>query len=94
MKKLIIKHLPQLELFLSGIIQVLLVATNTYQIAHKKWIGCFVVGFLISFVWTFNVKKIAFGTIKDRILYATGAAFGTILGLMLSTYIYETLKLM
>jgi hypothetical protein len=75
-------------LFGSGLIQVLLVGLNTYQIAHEKWIGAFIVGFLISFVWTFNVKKIAFGTMTDRIIYASGAAFGTTLGLIIAQIIY------
>lgn len=74
-------------------LQVLLVAVNTYQLVHQKWIGCFVVGFLISFIWSFNVKKVAFGKFSERIIYATGAATGTVIGLALSTYFYETLKL-
>lgn len=83
----------EIELFLSGMIHVLLVAINTYQLAHKKWVGCFIIGFLISFIWTFNVKKIAFGKNAERIIYAFGAAVGTVLGLALSTFFYETLKL-
>jgi hypothetical protein len=79
------------KLFFSGMLQVLLVAVNMYQIAHEKWIGSFVVGFLISLVWSFNVQKVAFGTIYQRISYSIGAACGTVLGLFLSTYIYEIL---
>lgn len=83
------KMRDSLKLFVTGFIQVILVAINTYQISHGKYSGVFVVGFLISFVWSFNVKKIAFGTMRDRILYASGAAVGSILGLMLSQYIYD-----
>ena len=93
MTKFIYSKKIEIELFLTGMIQVLLVAFNTYQLAHKKWVGCFIVGFLISFVWTFNVKKIAFGKNMERVVYALGAAFGTVLGLAFSTYIYEILKL-
>lgn len=93
MIKFIYSKQEELLLFLSGMVQVLLVAINTYQLAHKKWIGCFVIGFLISFVWTFNVKRIAFGKFWERIIYALGAAVGTILGLLLSILFYETLKL-
>ena len=77
------------KLFFSGMLHVLLVAVNMYQIAHEKWIGCFIVGFLISFVWSFNVQKIAFGTTIQRVSYALGAAVGTVAGLFISTYIYE-----
>jgi hypothetical protein len=79
------------KLIFSGMLHVLLVAVNMYQIAHQKWVGCFVVGFLISFVWSFNVQKIAFSTISQRVSYSVGAAIGTITGLFLSTYIYEIL---
>lgn len=77
-----------IKLFITGFIQVVLVAINTYQIAHEKYEGVFVVGFLISFVWSFNVKKIAFGDIWDRVIYSSGAAFGAILGLIISKIIY------
>jgi hypothetical protein len=81
----------KLALFGTGCIQVLLVAINTWQIAHGKWFGCMVVGFLISYVWTWNVKKVAFGTHGDRLIYAGGAALGTIAGLAIATFFYETL---
>jgi multidrug transporter EmrE-like cation transporter len=79
----------KIQLFTTGFIQVILVAVNTYQIAHDKYSGVFVIGFLISFVWSFNVKKIAFGTMRDRIIYATGAACGSIMGLIVSNFIYD-----
>ena len=76
-------------LFFTGFIQVALVAINTYQIAHKHWIGCAIVGFLISFVWTFNVQKIAFGTLFDKIIYSTGAMVGVLTGLLISVTLYQ-----
>lgn len=79
------------KLFGTGFLQVLLVAVNTWQIAHARWFGCAVVGFLISYVWTWNVKKIAFGTHADRVIYASGAAVGTLSGLALATLFYEGL---
>ena len=88
-----LKNNTQVSLFLTGMLHVLLVAVNTYQLAHKKWVGCFIVGFAISFIWTFNVKKIAIGRMQERIAYALGAAIGTLMGLGLSIYVYEILKL-
>lgn len=80
---------PKLKIFITGFIQVVLVAINTYQISHSKYVGAFIVGFGISFVWSFNVRKIAFGTMSDRILYASGAAVGSLIGLIISKIMYQ-----
>jgi hypothetical protein len=80
-----------LQRVLTGFIQVALVGINTWQIAHSKWLGCAVVGFLISYVWTWNVKKVAFGTHTDRLVYASGAAMGTIAGLGIALVLYTYL---
>lgn len=84
-----------LELFLTGLLQVILVCLNTYQIAMfaktKELImlvGIVIVGFLISFIWTFNVKKVAFGDMYNRICYASGAATGSAVGVYLGSIIY------
>jgi hypothetical protein len=47
-----------------------------------------VVGFLISFLWKFNVKKLAFGNLSNRIFYALGAATGSAIGVLLGSLIY------
>lgn len=49
------------------------------------WVVVF--GFLISFIWSWNVRKIAFGSILDRIRYSAGAATGGALGLYISVLI-------
>jgi hypothetical protein len=77
-----------LGLFGTGLIQVTLVALNTFQIAHEKWLGVMGVGFLISLIWAWNVKKIAFGGWSDRIAYASGAAVGSGLGLLIGKLLY------
>lgn len=76
------------KLFGTGFLQVVLVAINTYQISHELYVGAFIVGFGISFVWSFNVKRIAFGTFNDRVVYALGAGLGSLLGLVFSKMIY------
>jgi hypothetical protein len=76
-------------LFFRAVLQVTLVALNTYQVANGHYIGAIIVGFLISLVWTFNVKSAAFGSIIDKLIYATGAAVGTGIGLLFSTFIYS-----
>jgi hypothetical protein len=81
-------------LFLTGFLQVLLVAVNTYQIAHNHYVGAVIVGFGISWCWTANVKRVAFGNKTDRFIYAAGAAVGTISGLLLTKIVYEWLGLL
>jgi hypothetical protein len=77
------------KLFLTGFVQVILVVINTFQVAHNKYSGVFFVGFLISLVWSYNVKKIAFGSFTDRVIYSSGAAVGSLTGLFISNLIYS-----
>ena len=71
-----VKH----NLFLTGFLQVFLVAMNTVFVSSGLIIPMLITGFLISIIWSWNIKKIAFSTINDRIIYSTGAACGTGLG--------------
>ena len=77
------------KLFLTGFAQVFLVTIQTYFIAKVFIIGVLIGGFLISLVWSWNVKKIAFGNRFDRVVYSLGAAIGAVCGLLLSTIIYD-----
>ena len=77
-----------MKLFFTGFLQVFFVAINTYFIANKMMVGTLMAGFVISFVWSFNVKKVAFGTINDRIIYALGAGVGSLCGLLVSMYLF------
>ncbi len=72
------------KLFLTGFFQVLFVAMNTYFITRLYWYGIFFCGFVISLIWSHNVKKIAFGTNIDRFYYAAGAGLGSLAGVLLS----------
>lgn len=75
-------------LFIAAFCQVGLVSINIYQVSHRHFIDAFVVGFLISFFWSFSIKRIAFGDIWDRIIYCLGAAVGTVIGMYLSIFLY------
>ena len=59
-----------------------MVAISTVSLAHSFYIGVIITGFLISFLWTLNVSRIAISTMKERIIYSTGAMAGSILGLL------------
>jgi len=83
------------KLFSTGFVQVILVCLNTYQIANyivtkslSTLIGILFVGFLISLIWTLNVKKVAFGSWVDRVTYASGASLGSVVGVLIGEIIY------
>ena len=82
--KRINKSIPvsTLRLFLTGFVQVFFVAVNTVFLSNSNYWGVSIFSFLISFVWTFNVKKIAFGNFLDKIVYSIGAMTGSLLGLL------------
>ena len=89
----VVNHLAEREMnnykaAFTGWLQVTLVAINTYQIANRHIIGALIVGFLISLVWTFNIRS-ALGNWHERISYCTGASLGTTTGLYLSIVIYN-----
>lgn len=75
-------------LFFTAWLQVFLVALNTWQVANGRWIGALVVGFGISLTWSFNVRRVAFSGWRDRIVYSTGAALGTVTGIGMAHVIY------
>ncbi len=75
-----------IKLFITGFIQVFLTAMNVVFITSKSVVPLIITGFLISLVWTINVKRIAFGTHSNRIVYATGAAIGTYIGYLAANY--------
>ena len=77
-----------MKLFLTAFLQVFLVAANTYFIAKLFYPGVFIAGFMISFLWTGNVKKISFSGYKERLIYASGACLGGISGMFTSQYFY------
>lgn len=81
--------MEKLKLFITGFVQVFFVAINTYFLSKIFYLGVFLCAFMISLVWSWNVKKVAFGTTSDRLIYALGAAFGSIVGLLISTLILK-----
>lgn len=78
-----------MKLFTTGFIQVFFVAINTYFLSKEFYIGVFICGFIISLIWSWNVKKVAFGTFKDRFYYALGAGCGSLFGLIVSTLFFK-----
>lgn len=79
-------------LFVTGFVQVYFVSINTYFIAKELYAGVLFAAFMISLIWSFNVKKVAFGSNSDRITYATGAAIGSFIGLYSSSFLASILS--
>ena len=73
-----------MKLFMTGVVQVYFVAINTVFLSKELYVGVFFAAFMISMVWSYNIKKIVFGTITDRVLYSLGATTGSLLGLFTS----------
>lgn len=80
-----------MKLFTTGFVQVFFVAINTYLISKGIYLGVFLCGFMISLVWSWNIKKISISTFTERIHYSLGAATGSVTGLLVSTYIVKLL---
>ena len=78
----------KVTLFTTGFTQVFLVVLNTYFITREFLFGIIVCGFLISFIWSHNVKKVAFGSEWDRIVYASGAMTGSVAAFYFGKWIY------
>lgn len=72
----------KLKLFFTGFLQVYFVAIQTVFLSKSFYIGVPIMGFMISFVWCFNIKKIAFSSIWDKVIYSFGAMIGSVLGLL------------
>ena len=76
--------MKNLLLFGTGFLQVFLISAQTWFISKSNYMFILVGGFLISFVWTINVKKIAFGNWPGRIIYSVGASIGALSGIFLA----------
>ena len=81
------KLLAKSSLFITGFVQVYFISVNTYFLAKELYLGVFISAFMISMIWSFNIKKIAFGSFSDRVVYALGATLGSLAGLWSSTFI-------
>jgi hypothetical protein len=84
--------MKNMSLFITGFIQVFFVSINTYFLAKELYVGVLIASFAISLVWSFNVKRVAFGALGDRFLYAGGAACGALSGLASSAFLLRILN--
>ena len=73
-----------MKTFFQSFFQIALVSISTVLITKHLYYGVFVVAFLISLLWTFNVSRIAVSTIKQKLIYSLGAGTGAVCGVLLT----------
>ena len=73
-----------MKTFFQSFFQIGLVSVSTILITKHLYYGIFVVAFLISLLWTFNVSRIAVSTIKQKLIYSLGAGAGAVCGVLLT----------
>jgi hypothetical protein len=76
-----------MKIFITGFLQVFFVSVNTYLISKVLFLGIFICAFTISFIWSYNVTRIALGTFKEKLTYSFGAGLGSLLGTYLITLV-------
>lgn len=76
-----------IRLMATAYFQILAVSCNVVFIQKQFIIGTLISSFAISFLWTLNVKRVAFGGWFDRFLYALFASLGSVSGFLLSNLI-------
>ncbi|MCG9911866.1 MAG: hypothetical protein MH137_11245 [Flavobacteriales bacterium] len=86
------KITARISLFITGFIQVFFVAANTFFLAKELYLAVLAASFMISLIWSFNVKKVAFGSGTDRVVYAGGASIGSLFGLWSSSHIISIIN--
>jgi hypothetical protein len=82
----------KIKLVITGAIQVYFIAINTYFLSKEIYLGVIIAAFMISMVWSYNIKKIAFGTLMDRVLYSLGATIGSVAGLATSKILTQLIQ--
>jgi len=72
-----------MRIFFQSFFQVGLVAVSTIFITKGYIVGVFIVSFLISLLWAFNVSKVAISTLNQKLTYALGAGCGSVLAVLI-----------
>lgn len=75
-----------MRIFLQSFFQVGLVAVSTILITKGYIVGIFIVSFLISLLWAFNVSRVAISTLNQKLTYAFGAGCGSVVGVLILKY--------
>ena len=71
-----------MKLFFRAYLQTAMVSISTIMISKQILAGVFIVGFIVSILWTFNVSTLAFSTTKQKLIYSFGAGLGSMSGVI------------
>ena len=83
-----------IRLFFTAFLQVFLVAVSTVTLSKGLHLATMIVSFGISYLWSGNIKRVAFGGELDKVIYATGAALGSGAGLFYNHFIFMNIAQM
>jgi hypothetical protein len=56
---------------------ILFATLSTWFTAHDHYVSAIATGFVLSLLWTMNIKQIAMGKWRERFIHAFGGVFGT-----------------
>jgi len=76
-----------LKIFIFAYIQILLIATNTINVASGKLLEAMITSLLIGVAWCIGVTGVANGELKEKIAYCVGGALGCGSGIIVSDII-------
>lgn len=87
--RLLRKKIHLVSIFFSSLLQIFFVSVNTILISKELIIQAGICGFLLSLVWTFNIRRIGLASWGERISYCLGAGLGTSGGILFIKTIRE-----
>jgi hypothetical protein len=76
-----------LKIFIFAYIQILLIATNTINVANGRLLEAMITSLLIGIAWCIGVTGVANGTMKQKLAYCVGGSLGCGSGIIVSSYI-------
>jgi len=75
------------KIFIFAYIQILLIATNTINVANGKLLEAMITSLLIGVAWCVGVTGVASGGLKQKIAYCVGGSLGCGSGIIISNYL-------
>ena len=79
--------MEKIKIFITSFFQVMLVSINTILLTKGYVLGIFLVAFTISFIWCYNVSKIALSDIRNKFIYSLGAGIGSVSGYLIMKFL-------
>ncbi len=76
-----------INIFRTSFTQVFLISVNTILLAKANYVGVAICSFAISYLWVTNVKKANISSKAEQLIYAIGATFGGLSGLLLTKFL-------